>query len=234
MTLSVCILFRIWRARRIVWTKDELYMVRHCGLQILDSIPLHEIEGIMEMNNDDVEIQSSKSPSSTPPTIIQSKLAGNQDFPLPVNNDDRNYDRSSSLSSTTAKKFVVQAQLSNIIQLKTAVDGYNSGKTYYISTRENPNPEQSRQSILAQLNADVMVARRKADAKSRFQKSQEQVLAVQGSIAFQLAMALLITVVTAPQRPARACPARHPSRQPALLISHQRQAFWHSARHPRS
>ncbi len=90
---------------------------------------------------------------------------------------------------------MVQAQLSNIIQLKTAVDGFNSGKTYYLSTRENLNPEQSRQLILKQLSASVKVARRNADAKSRFQKSQEKVQVVQGSMAFQLAMALLITVV---------------------------------------
>jgi hypothetical protein len=177
-------------------------MAKHGALQIMDSIPLHEIEEIMEMN-EDVMIQSAKSQSLTPTTIAQSKLTGNhQDFPDPVNNDDctANYDRSTGVSSTTAKKFTVQAQLSNIIQIKTAVDGYNLGKTYYISTRESSNPEQSRQSILAQLNASVKAARRNTDAKSRFRKSQEKVQMVQSSIAFQLAMAFLITVVMLPSR----------------------------------
>jgi hypothetical protein len=93
---------------------------------------------------------------------------------------------------------IVHANLSNSLQIKTSLDGLNSGKTFYLSTRGSTNPDQTRQSVVSQLRTLSTTARRKAEAKSRFQKSQEKVQIVQGSLAFQLFMALLIMVVILP------------------------------------
>jgi hypothetical protein len=125
-------------------------------------------------------------------------------------------DRVSGLAGNSTRQSlrVVHANLSNSLQIKTTLDGLNSGKTYYLSTRSSTDPEQTRLSVVLQLRAIVMSARRKAEAKSRFQKSQEKVQLVQSSLAFQLCMALLIMVVMQPSLNFwRMCPL-------AMSISH--------------
>jgi hypothetical protein len=173
--------FRIWRLRRIVWTKDDLYISRHGTLVIVDSIPLSEIEDVMEMS--DESIQTNKLNNSTSLNRSIHSKADLAEIPEPSIKDDG------------GKRFLVHAQLSNILQIKTALDGHNSGKTYYLSTRHNANPELNRQIIVSQLSAKVKISRRKAEAKSRFQRSQEKVQRVQGSLTFQLVMAVFIVVV---------------------------------------
>jgi hypothetical protein len=173
--------FRILRPRRIVWTKDDLFISRHGTLVVVDSIPLSEIDEVMEMNDETIPNTKALTGSSslTPAKSTNSNLGE-------INDTENLYG---------GKKFLVHAQLSNILQIKTALNGYNSGKTYYLSTRQDANPELTRQTIVSQLSAKVKISKRKADAKSRFEKSQEQVQVVQGSLSFQLAMALLIMVV---------------------------------------
>jgi hypothetical protein len=177
--------FRIWRPRKVVWTKDDLYISRPGTLVVVDCVPLREIEDVMEMSDDSVQTnKSSVSLVSVKSTVSKADF---QEIPDTCTKVEDN--------SSGGKRFLVQAQQCNILQIKTALDGYNSGKTYYLSTRHNANPEQDRQIIVSQLSARVKISRRKAEAKSRFQKSQEKVQIVQGSLTFQLVMAAFIVVV---------------------------------------
>ena len=104
------------------------------------------------------------------------------------------------------RSYLAQSRFSNILQIKTAAAGLNSGRTYYISTRSCPDAAECRQSLVTQLSAQARIARRKAEAKSRFQRSQDNVKAVQSSRLFQLCMATLIMAVRAPS------PRRHGKR----------------------
>jgi hypothetical protein len=91
--------------------------------------------------------------------------------------------------------FSGNANLSNILQVQTSLEGMCAGRTLYFSTRNGQHAEKRRQAIVSALSAAIKAAKRKSIAKSRFQKSQEKVLAVQGSMAFQIAMAILIMLV---------------------------------------
>jgi hypothetical protein len=84
-----------------------------------------------------------------------------------------------------------------IMQIKTIRDSVIAGRTLYLSTRQDHNPEQLRQAIVSSLCEAVSSARKKALVLSNFQKSQEQVRSVQGSLVFQMAMASLIMLVSA-------------------------------------
>ena len=77
------------------------------------------------------------------------------------------------------RSYLSKSWLSHILQIKTGADGFSSGRTYYISTRSSPNAADCRQSLVKQLSAQLRIARCKAEAKSRFQHSQDKVKAVQ-------------------------------------------------------
>jgi hypothetical protein len=160
-----------------------LYISRPGTLVVVDSIPLSEIDEVTEMNDESI----SKSTAILNPVKSNRSKADLAEITDTGNSFEDN--------TSGGRRFFVQNQLSNILQIKTAIDGYNSGKTYYLSTGSTANPELNRQTIVSQLSAKVKIARRKADAKSRFQKSQEQVQIVQGSLSFQLIMAAFIVVV---------------------------------------
>ena len=183
---------RIWRHRRIVWTRDYLYIARTGGLEILDMIPLHEIAEVVEMD-DEPEPNSNKSPS-TP--LIKTDL-GHEAFESKISVD-RRKDKKQSSSNALHNTFLSQARLSNVLQIKTTLDGLNSGRTYYLSTRSLANAIVCKQNIHKQLLSLVKTAKRKAEAKTRYQRSQDQVKAVQSSTMFQVTMATLIIVVTVP------------------------------------
>ena len=196
---------RIWRPRKIVWTKDMLYIARPEGQEIIDDVPLHEVEEVMTMSEEIDPITKSLIDKSKPnrdfffkgDLVIGSTTALNDPETAIERNEEQ--ERGAGLQGSASKFSLVHANQSHSLQIKTALDGLNSGKTYYLSTRSSPNPEQTRQSIVSQLLANSMKARRKAEAKSRFQKSQEKVQRFQSSLAFQLAMALLIMVVMQPK-----------------------------------
>ena len=98
--------------------------------------------------------------------------------------------------------FLAHARLNNVLQIKTTADGLSSGRTYYVSTHSNANATEARQALAKQLSLHAKIARRKAEAKSRFERSQEKVKAIQCSAAFQLCMAALIMAVSQTQSPA--------------------------------
>ncbi len=195
--------YRIWRDRRLVLTKEDLFLARNGALSIIDTIPLHEIDGVMEMNEETEQKTRSVS------TATDSKM--NRDSPSTHSPENcvgqgssasrllKRPDGSSrgptGLSGSSNRISYLQAQSSSILQIKTTINGRNAGKTYYVSTRANSNPEQCRQSIVLQLNENIRIARRNAEAKSRFQRSQERVQHIQSSFIFQLVMALFIMLV---------------------------------------
>ena len=187
---------RIWRPRRIIWTSDAFYLARPGdNKQFIDVLPLHEIEAVIVMNdateaslkhsqftlNSESDIFSRLKTSAT-----DKKIESEATLP-------KNYNQQA--DEQDASIFSRNSSASSVLQIKTVVDSCTAGRTYYLSTRNDQSPEELRQLIVSGLGAAVAVARRKAIALSRFQKSQEYVQWFLGSFAFQIAMAVLIMLV---------------------------------------
>jgi hypothetical protein len=176
-------------------------------LTIIDTIPLHEIEGVMEMNEETEQKTRSLSSASDSKSNRDSPVSNSLENHVGQGSSARRLINTSyptvlsqsgspaAVSGASNRISYLQAQSSSILQIKTTVNGRNAGKTYYVSTRANSNPEQCRKSIVLQLNENVRIARRNAEAKSRFQRSQERVQHVQSSFIFQLIMAIFIMLV---------------------------------------
>jgi hypothetical protein len=139
----------------------------------------------------------------------------------------RDYKREINAAAPDASFFSRNSTTSCVLQIKTIVDSVIAGRTLYLSTRLDHNPEQRRQAIVSSLCDAVAIARKKALVQSSFQKTQEQVRWVQGSLVFQTSMAILIMLVSACEERGR---ARNERRGGQHAISPPR----HSQAHPRS
>ena len=188
----------------MVWSRERFYIGRPASMDVVDTIPLHEIDEVVEM--DDESAPGNRVLGKTNSLVRDASLlkSGIPEFPVPglfeSNRQEKGIEATPSAESESAyRSFLAQSRLSNVLQIKTAADGVNSGRTYYMSTRSSPNAKECRQALVKQLSTQSKRARRKAEAKSRFRRSQDKVKAVQSSMPFQLCMAALIIAVSRPQ-----------------------------------
>ena len=169
-----------------------MFIARANETVAIDMISLEEIHTVIAMKDDvDAAVkpqQASQSTTRGVPAAHKRSL----DF-------DRHRDLAQSEQTPDVDEmtmFFGNANLNNILQIQTNLEGTSAGRTLYFSTRNGLQAEKRRQAIVSALAAAVAEAKRKAQALSRFQKSQEKVLLVQGSMAFQIAMAMLIMLVS--------------------------------------
>jgi hypothetical protein len=85
----------------------------------------------------------------------------------------------------------------NSFQIWTQVDGYNSGRSYYLkaSTAEECTE------VMNKLKTLARTARKLKDAKTRFQETQERIRVVYHSTAVQGVVATMIVAVFVPPLP---------------------------------
>lgn len=180
---------RKWDHRRIIWTKDHLYITRPNCSDAIEKLPLDEIQAVIDMN-DEPDLTITK-PSSfvLRPSISYTENVGEKLEASEPPEDDIILQDSSFFSRKNSST-------SCILQIKTIIDGAVAGRTLYLSTLLDSNPEQQRQAIISRLLDAVAVARKKALVLSRFQQAQGQVRWVQSSTSFQMAMAALIMLVS--------------------------------------
>jgi hypothetical protein len=81
--------------------------------------------------------------------------------------------------------------IGNAFQIATDTNGYNSGRSYYLQTAS----ASQKQEIIAHLKILATSARKKAEVKSLFRKTQDRVRALYISRPFQSGAALLIVAV---------------------------------------
>ncbi len=81
--------------------------------------------------------------------------------------------------------------IGNAFQIATDTNGYNSGRSYYLQTAS----ANQKQEIIAHLKTLATSARKKAEVKSLFRKTQDRVRAWYISRPFQSGAALLIVAV---------------------------------------
>ncbi len=182
----------IWRPRRIVWTRDTFYVSRPGETTALDVLPLHEIQAVIETNDEpESTVKNLHGLGGASGVISKPNSFAEKKAITSLKNCEQSADEGD------ASIFSQKASNRSILQIKTAVDSCIAGRTYYLSTRNDHHPEQKRHSIVSSLGDAVVVAQRKAIALSRFQKTQEKLRWVQGSFAFQITMAVLIMLVSA-------------------------------------
>jgi hypothetical protein len=174
-----------WQQRQIMWTKEALYVARPNETIVIDSIPLNEIHAVLEMNDDSDTLRLQQTFNRSRNSFYTEKKddaeAPKEIDPPTISND------ASFFSRKFSAKFV--------LQIKTALDGVVAGRTLYLSTRSNQNSEDRRQALVSTLWDAVSIAHRKALVMSRFQKVQEKIRWIQGSLVFQISMAILIMMV---------------------------------------
>jgi hypothetical protein len=169
--------YRIWKGRTVLWTHDTLYFAH--GEVMVDSIPLHEIMSIEEMNEDLELSQSLQSPSIRPFISISTLERKNSTL-------DQGKDKT---ADTEQKKLTGHRKC--IIQLKTVPEGFNLGRIYYLKA----NVDTPDRLIITHLSEARIKAKGIAERKSKFQKSQDMMRKVQESLVFQIIVAMLILLV---------------------------------------
>jgi hypothetical protein len=95
--------------------------------------------------------------------------------------------------------------LVNAFQIATVPDGYNSGRSYYLQADSGDVKQQ----IISHLQMLAKNAKKKAEVKSSFRKTQDRVRSVYVARPFQGAAALLIVAVPPLPTPPPQLPALH-------------------------
>ena len=179
---------RKWDHRRIVWTREKFYVTRLNSPEATETLPLNEIQAVVEMNDEpDVSLKQ-MSFIGRP----KNSLSENKEEPI----DSRDYHGDIDSAAHDAAFFSRNSSTSCVLQIKTIMDSVIAGRTLYLSARLDQNPEHQRQAIVSSLSDAVATAKKKALVLSNFQKTQGQVQRVQGSFVFQMVMAALIMLVS--------------------------------------
>ena len=182
----------------MVWTRERFYIGRPASLDVIDTILLEDIDEVVEMDDELEPVQKLPTLAGRSSGLLK-EISMQRSADLTSHRQLKISDSNLSTESESLhRSFIAQARLNNVLQIKTAADSLKSGRTYYVSTRCNPNAAESRRALVKQLSVQSKIARRKAEAKSRFQRSQEKVKAVQTSMPFQFIMATLIMAVRPP------------------------------------
>ena len=167
-----------------------------CGETLVDTVPLHEILAVSEMNDD---------------TALTSRLPSSASAKFTLNGPSSEFSRAcSSAARTGSSERTTKANLEHdanmsrgmlrasgignkfsTVHIKTTLDGFNFGKTYYL----RPASKCSVQLLVSELASAVKFAKERLHRKSIVAKSQDCVKRVHGSFAFQMLMALLIMTV---------------------------------------
>jgi hypothetical protein len=172
--------YRIWQSRQIIWTQDTMYIAR--GDVLVDSIPLHEVMGVEEMTDEP------DTSYHTPSTFFkvgayEKKCALSEILSM----------RSGSHGKDLLNKHTANSNRQSILQVKTILDGFNLGRIYYLKPS---NGSATGACIVRALSEAVSSAKRIAERKSRFEKSQDAVRGIQESLCFQITVAILIMLVS--------------------------------------
>jgi hypothetical protein len=88
-----------------------------------------------------------------------------------------------------------KVKLRNDFHIRTFVNGYNSGRVYYLKSSNEAECED----IVRKLSESAKTARKAMEAKTRFETSQERVRSVYHSAFCQSIVALMIVVVWPPK-----------------------------------
>ena len=142
---------------------------------MVDTIPLHEIVNVSEMNEDNVFSSSRASKI----TMSSHSLSPCESF------ENEKSDLRQSLEIKSRKPSARQ------LQLKTVANGFNGGRTYYIRTLCNSSSD----NFLEELTQAIRIAQKHVNRQSWSIKCQETVRRLQESTPFQSCIVFFIITV---------------------------------------
>ena len=142
---------------------------------MVDTIPLHEIVNVSEMNEDNVFSSSRASKI----TMSSHSLSPCESF------ENEKSDLRQSLEIKSRKPSARQ------LQLKTVANGFNGGRTYYIRTLCNSTSD----NFLEELTQAIRIAQKHVNRQSWSIKCQETVRRLQESTPFQSCIVFFIITV---------------------------------------
>jgi hypothetical protein len=161
--------FRKWQVRRVVYTRDEIFICFQDEDVIRDMIPLAEVVS--------VEAEGAKEVAELSPH----KLSFGKRHNEPASIKQRLVKDDSNLFET-----------SNSMVVSTQLDGYNSGRQY----RFQSDSQNACGRLVAQLRKLAAEARKREAGKTRFRNSQERLGRVINSIPFQAMLTVIILAVS--------------------------------------
>jgi hypothetical protein len=171
-----------WKQRSILWTTDTLYFYQDADNYPVDLVLLYQIESVTAIraihNEENLDDGSNRSLLFKSRGSV-SKLA---EYPTSRSPSDSNADLS---------------HFDSLIQIQTASDGHNFGRTYYIYCPS----EHQRQKIVDDLSKVSKQAAARKLAVSKFIGSQAAVRSFYDSGPFQIFVGVLILTVSPPLRP---------------------------------
>ncbi len=178
--------YRAWHDRRVSATKDAIYFSRinekEGEEQVIDAIPLFEIEEIGPGQGENQSGADDVCPSQKRSEVDKKGHSTAR--------------QSNMVADSTKVKF------RNSFQIRTQVDGYNSGRSYYLKAASAEECTE----VMDKLKALAKTAKKLKDAKTRFQESQERIRVVYHSTAVQgIVAAMIVAVLNPPQRHGPGC-----------------------------
>jgi hypothetical protein len=147
---------------------------------MVDSIPLHEIMSIEEMNEDPEVAKTSQNQT----------LKAFKAISFDKKNSASDLGKNKNAVDTEQKKLTLNHRHC-IIQLKTVPEGFNLGRIYYLKA----NVDTPDRLFITDLSEARIKAKGMAERKSMFQKSQDMMRTVQESLIFQIIVAVFIVLV---------------------------------------
>jgi hypothetical protein len=172
---------RAWHDRRISATKDAIFFSRvgekEGEEQVIDAIPLFEIEEIGPGNGEN--------------------LGGADDGYSSQKKSEVDKKGHSAPRQSTMVADSTKVKFRNSFQIRTQLDGYNSGRSYYLKAATAEECAE----VMDKLKAMANTAKKLKDAKTRFQESRERIRVVYHSTAVQgVVAAMIVAVLLPPQR----------------------------------
>ena len=158
-------------------TKDVISFALIDDDDEIDFVPLAEVGSVEEMHGmEDLE-SNQGSRRFRDMKFSQSSIISQGSAVFDGNADQR--------AENTSQLFV------NAFQIFTVPHGYNSGRSYYLQA-ESSDLEHN---VITQLRTLAISARKKAEARSSFRKTQDRVRGIYTAKPFQIAASLLIVAV---------------------------------------
>jgi hypothetical protein len=165
----------------MIFTRDIVAFAHMDEDTLVDAIPSSEITGIFDMSQN----------------VVPSRNGSAR-----LNRKEQTVETISHIDVAEHLGFGQMNTSTNILQIQTMVDGYNSGRTYHLRT----SSQEECTSLVDALSKKSKLARKMAEARTRFEKYQQKVGLVVTSTAYQCFIAFLIAVVPSPPFPRRSHP----------------------------
>ena len=177
---------RAWHDRRVSATKDAIFFSRtnekEGEEQVIDAIPFFEIEEIG-------------------PGHVENQI-GADDGRLSQKRSEIDKKGHSAARQSNMVADSTKVKFRNSFQIRTLIDGYNSGRSYYLKAASAEECTE----IMNKLKALANTAKKLKEAKTRFQESQERIRVVYHSTAVQgVVAAMIVAVLVPPQRHGPGC-----------------------------